>query len=125
MTYTPVKQQEKKYSITNTSTPKHHIQFIGAISVCLFSLNTTAKLPPAGKEYMCFHIDGKSAQASTFVKSKIITKVIDCVLSVNISVQQCVMLKCMLQSPRLKYHINTIGIDQSLSNSSLFEHRFL
>ena len=74
---------------------------------------------------MCFHIDGKSAQASTCVKSKIITKVIDCVLYVNISVQQCVMLKCMLQSYCLKYHINTIGIDQSLSNSAIFENRFL
>ena len=27
----------------------------------------------------------------------------------------------MLQSPRLKYHIKTIVIDQSLSNSAIFE----
>ena len=31
----------------------------------------------------------------------------------------------MLQSPRLKYHMNTIGIRQSLSNSALFKHRCL
>ena len=31
----------------------------------------------------------------------------------------------MLQSPRLKYHVKTIGIDQSLSNSDLYEHKFL
>ena len=31
----------------------------------------------------------------------------------------------MLQSPRLKHHTKTIGINQSLSNSALFEHRCL
>ena len=31
----------------------------------------------------------------------------------------------MLQSTCLKDHINTFGIDQSLSNSALFEHIFL
>ena len=96
MTYTHVKHQENNYSITNTSTPKHHPQRIGAISVRLFSLNTTATLPPVVKEYMCFQIDGKSAQASTFFKSNIITKVIYCVVSINIYGQNFVMLKCVL-----------------------------
>ena len=31
----------------------------------------------------------------------------------------------MLQSPCLKYHVNNIGIDQSLSNSALYEHKCL
>ena len=31
----------------------------------------------------------------------------------------------MLQSPRLKYHVQTIGIYQSLSNNSLYEHKCL
>ena len=31
----------------------------------------------------------------------------------------------MLQSTRIKYHVKTIGIEQYLSNSALFEHRFL
>ena len=35
------------------------------------------------------------------------------------------MLKCMLQSPRLKYHVHTIGIDQLLRNNALYEHKFL
>ena len=39
--------------------------------------------------------------------------------------QQCVLLKGMLQSPRLKYHMNTIGIYQLLSKSDIFEHRCL
>ena len=31
----------------------------------------------------------------------------------------------MFQSPRLKYHVHTIGIVQSLSNNALYEHIFL
>ena len=39
--------------------------------------------------------------------------------------QQCVVLKVLLQSPRIKDHMRTIGIDQSLINSALFEHMCL
>ena len=35
------------------------------------------------------------------------------------------MIKGMSQSLRLKYHMNTIGIDQSLSKSAPFEHKCL
>ena len=31
----------------------------------------------------------------------------------------------MLQSPRLKDHVQTIGIDQSLSNNDIYEHKCL
>ena len=71
---------------------------------------------------MCFQIDGKTAQAAKFFKSRIITKVIDCVLSIDIFGQKCVVLKCMLQSLHIKYHTKTIGIDKSSRNSALFEH---
>ena len=74
---------------------------------------------------MCFHIDGKYAHAEKCVKYRIMTKVIDCVLSIDTFEQKCVRLKGMLQSPRIKYHVRTIGIDQELSNSALFEHRSL
>ena len=60
-TYSTVKHKEIYIYITPTnSTPKHHSQRIGAISVCSFNLHTTVKLPPVDKEYMCFHIDVKS-----------------------------------------------------------------
>ena len=51
----------------------------------LRSLNshTTEKLPPVGKEYMYFRIDGKSAQAAKCVDSSIIARVLDCVLYIN------------------------------------------
>ena len=60
---------------------------------------------------MCFQIDGKFAQAAKCVKSRITNKVIDYVLSVNTFEQKCVAIKGMLQSPRLKDHMKTIGID--------------
>ena len=31
----------------------------------------------------------------------------------------------MLQSPRLKYHVQTIGIDPYLSNNAIYEHKCL
>ena len=52
------------------------------------------------------------------------SKVIDYVLSIDIFEQQCAVFKGMLQSPRLKDHIQTIGIDQSLSNNAIYEHKY-
>ena len=82
-------------------------------------------VPLVGKEYMCFQKDGKTAQAARCIKSIISTKVIDSVLSIHTFEQKCVVIKGMLQSPRLKYHVQTIVIDQSLSNNALYEHKFL
>ena len=71
---------------------------------------------------MRFQINCKSAQTAKCVKSRIMTKVIDCVIYTNTFEQQCVVLKGMSQSHHLKDHMKTIRIDQSLSNSDLFEH---
>ena len=69
-----------------------------------------------------FQIYGKSSRASKCVESRITTNVIDCVLSIDTFEKQCVIIKGMLQSKRLKDHRKSIGTDQSLSNSDLFEH---
>ena len=74
---------------------------------------------------MCFQKDGKTAQAANYIKSGIIAKVVNYVILVDIFEQQCVVLKGMLQSPHLKDHVKTFGIDQSLSKNALFEHRCL
>ena len=50
------------------------------------------------------------------------TKVIDYFLSIDTFEQQCVVLKGMLQSTRLKYHVQTIGIHPSLINNAIYEH---
>ena len=124
-TFSPVKHQEKKYIIQTTSTPNHHAQRIGDIAVIFLNLSTTSKLPPLGKEYICFQNGGKYDQTTKCFKYWIMTKLIDCVISIYAFEHQCVVLKGMLQPPRLKYHMETVGIDQSLINSALFEHRCL
>ena len=72
---------------------------------------------------MSFQKDGKTYQAARCIKSRIITKVIDDVLSIDTLEQQFFLLKGMLQSPQLKYHIHTIGIYQYLSNNAIYEHK--
>ena len=53
------------------------------------------------------------------------TEVIDSVISIDKFEQQCVVLKGMLQPSKIKDHIQTIGIDQSLINNALYEHKCL
>ena len=74
---------------------------------------------------MCFQKDGKTDQAARCIKSRKMTEVIDSVLSIDTFEQQCVVLKVMLKSPRLKYHVHTIGINQPLSKNYIYEHKFL
>ena len=52
-------------------------------------------------------------------------KVIDYVLLIDTYQQQCVVLKGMLKSTQLKDHVQTICIDQSLSNNALCEKKCL
>ena len=90
------------------------------IPIAPVELHTT-KLPPTGKEYFCFHIHGRSSHAAQCVKSLVINKVFDYILSIDTFEQHCVLIKCMLQSSRLEDHMKTIGIDQSLCNRSSLE----
>ena len=66
------------------------------MSVSFFNLNTPTNLPLVVKEYMCFHSDGKSAQAAKCVKSRKITEVVYFVLSIDKFEQQCVLIKGIL-----------------------------
>ena len=88
-------------------------------------LHIKAKLSVAGKEYLRFQINGQSSQADNCVKSRIMNKVVDYILSIDTFEQQFVLTKDMLQSMHLKDHMKSIGTDQSLSNSASFEHHFL
>ena len=67
----------------------------------------------------------KTDQAARCIKSRMMTKVNYYVISIDKFEQQCVVLKGMFQSPRLKDKVQIIGIDQSLSNSALYEHKCL
>ena len=59
----------------------------------------------------CFHIKGKISQSDMCVKSRIMTRVIDFILFIDTFEQKCAILKGVLQLPRLKYHMKTIGVD--------------
>ena len=69
--------------------------------------------------------EGKTDQAARSIKPRIMTKVIDSVLSIDTFEQQFVVLKGMLQSPRLKYHIQTIVIDQYKIIQELMDKLFM
>ena len=68
-------------------------------------------------------MDNKYPHAAQCVKSRVLNKVIDYILSINTFEKQCVVIKCMLQSSLLEDHMKTIGIDQSSFTRSSFEHR--
>ena len=123
-TYSLVRHQ-KQFNITTISTPNHHSQRISSSASSTLTSNTPTILPPVGKEYMVFLKQGKCNQAARCIKSRIITKVIEYVLSIDTFEQQCVVLKGMLQSPRLKYHVQTIVIHPSLRNNAIYEHECL
>ena len=104
--------RKQNYSIPTTSTTNNHSKRIANTSVSILNLHTPTILPLIGKEYMCFYKDGKTAQAARYIKSRITTKVIDYVILIDTFEQQCVALKGMLQSMIMKYHVQTLGIDQ-------------
>ena len=69
-------------SVQATSTPTHFTSLNATLPIPYIKLHTTTKLSPAGKEYLCFQINGKSSQATKCLKSRIITKVIISILSI-------------------------------------------
>ena len=114
---TPRKQNIR---VQFTSTPPRLTPLITTLPLLPVELLKTTHLPPLGKEYLCFQIDNKSPHAAQCVKSKVLNKVIDSILSIKIFEQQCVVIKCMLQSSLLEDHMKTIGIDQSSFSRSFF-----
>ena len=87
-------------------------------------LHRTKKLPPDGKEYLCFQINSKYPHAAKCIKSQKLDNSIYSILSVDTFEQQYAVNKDMLQSTRREDHMKTIGIYQSLCNSSSFEPNF-
>ena len=69
--------------------------------------------------------EGKYYQTAKCIKSRITTKVIDYFLSIHTFEQKFVLIEGMLKSLRLKYHVQTIGIEPSLSNNAIYEHKCL
>ena len=70
------------------------------------------KLPPPGKYYLCFKIDGESYRAAQCNKSHELTKAIDLIICIGSFDQQCVIIKGLLKSDRLKQHMVKIGVEK-------------
>ena len=95
---------------------------------CQHSLSNqtiSLKLPLSRNEYLCFQADGRTARACQCAKSRALTKFIETIMSIGSFEHKCVILEALLKSQQLKEHTLTIGVDQSLSNSDLYEHRRL
>ena len=115
----------KNYSVHATSTTTHLNTLNDTLPIVSVKLHTTTELPPAGKEYFCFKINSKSSHDSQCAKSRIMNMAIDYIPLIHKFEQQCVVIKEMLQSPLIEYHIKTIGIEQSLSNRPSVEQKCL
>ena len=118
-----VTPQKQNISVQATYTPPHLTPLITTLPLPPVELPKTTQLSPVGKEYLCFQVDNKSPHAAQCVKSRVLNKAIDSILSIETFEQQCVVIKRMLKSSRLEDHMKTIGIDQSSSARSSFEHR--
>ena len=70
-------------------------------------------------------MDGKTAHAAQCSKSYALTEVVDLILDIYFFEHQCVIIKGLLQSELLEQHIVTVLLNQSLSNSSMYEHKCL
>ena len=107
-----VTPRKQSYSVQDTSTPPRLTPLNTTLHIAPVELHKTKQLPLAGKECLCFQINRRSHHAAQCVKSQILSKAIYYILYIDTFEQTCVMIKGILQSPRLEYHMNTIGIDQ-------------
>ena len=74
---------------------------------------------------MCLQVNSKSPHSAQCVKSRVLNKAIDSILSIDTFEQQFVVIKFMLQSSRLEDHMKTIGIEKSSFTRPSFEKRFM
>ena len=92
-------------------TPTILTQLITTLPIAPAEIPKTTYLPLVGKEYLCFQVNSKSPHAAQCVKSRILNKAIYSILSIDTFDQQCVVIKCMLQSSRLEGDMKTISIE--------------
>ena len=78
-----VTAQKQNYSVQATSTPPRLTPLNITLPISPFELHRTTKLPPVGKEYLCFHINIKSPRADQCVKSWILNDAIVYILSID------------------------------------------
>ena len=93
-----VTPQKQNISVQATYAPHRLTPLITTLPLLPVKLPKTTHLPPLCKEYLCLQVDNKSPHSSQCVKSRVLNKAIDSILSINTLKQKCVVIKCMLQS---------------------------
>ena len=96
---------KKIYSVQATSTTTCLTSLNTTLPITYVELHKTKQLPPTGKEYLCFQINGRYSHADHCVKSRILNKSIDYILYIDTFEKQCVVIKVMLQSSSLENHM--------------------
>ena len=70
-------------SVQATSTPPRLTPLITTLPILPIEVPKTTYLTPLGKEYLCFQVDNKSPHDAQCVKSRVLKKVIESILSIN------------------------------------------
>ena len=71
------------YSVQAIYTPPCLTPLNTTLTIAPVDLDKTKQSTPAGKEYLCFQINSKSPHAAQCVKSRILNKAIDYILSID------------------------------------------
>ena len=69
-----VKPQKQNYSVQATYIPSCLKPLITKLHIAQVELHKTNKLPPTGKEYLCFQINSKSTHSEQCAKSRILNQ---------------------------------------------------
>ena len=115
--------RKQNISVQATATPPWLAPLINNLPIAPFESPKTTGLTAVDKEYLYFQVNSKYSHAAQCVKSRILNKAIYSILYIDTFEQQCVVIKCMLQSSRLEDHMKNIDIVQSSFTRSSFEHK--
>ena len=89
--------QKKDYSVDATYKITCLTPLNTTLPIAPVELHKTKQLPPDGKQYLCFQINGRSSNTAQCFKSRIMNKAIDYILSIETFEKQYVVIKGMLQ----------------------------
>ena len=75
--------KKQNYSVHAISSPPNLTPLNTKLPIAPVELHKTKKSPPAGKEYLCYQINSRSPYAAQCVKSRMMNKAIDSILSID------------------------------------------
>ena len=78
-----VTPQKQNISAQTTSIPPCLTPLITTLPLAAVESPKPTELPPVGKEYFCFQVNSKYPHAAQCVKSRVLNKAIDSILSIN------------------------------------------